>query len=274
MVTRATDTLLLFFFNDTATTEIYTFPYTTLFRSRRQSRQVKKLESSALAVVQETLGALRVVKAFGQETRETDRFVRRSTEGVSARIRLALMEGRFGVLVGLTSALGTAAVLLIGARHVGAGVLTLGQLWMVLTYLGQLYEPLKTISKKAAGVQSYLASAERAFGLLDEQPEVPERPHARVIGRAAGAVAFRHVSFAYGPDRPVLHDVSLEIEPGTRLGVVGATGAGKTTLISLLTRFYDPLEGAILLDGVDLRDYKLLDLRRQFEQLEIGRAHV
>ena len=233
-------------------------------RMRRQSRHVKKLESSALAVVQETLGALRVVKAFGQETRETDRFVRRSTEGVTARIRLALMEGRFGVLVGLTSALGTAAVLLIGARHVGEGVLTLGQLWMVLTYLGQLYEPLKTISKKAAGIQSYLASAERAFGLLDEQPEVPERPHARAIGRAAGAVAFRHVSFAYGPDRPVLHDVSLEIEPGTRLGVVGATGAGKTTLISLLTRFYDPLEGAILLDGVDLRDYKLLDLRRQF----------
>src|SRR5436309_2425054 len=233
-------------------------------RMRRQSRHVKKLESSALAVVQETLGALRVVKAFGQETRETDRFVRRSTEGVTARIRLALMEGRFGVLVGLTSALGTAAVLLIGARHVGAGVLTLGQLWMVLTYLGQLYEPLKTISKKAAGIQSYLASAERAFGLLDEQPEVPERPHARAIGRAAGAVAFRHVSFAYGPDRPVLHDVSLEIEPGTRLGVVGATGAGKTTLISLLTRFYDPLEGAVLLDGVDLRDYKLLDLRRQF----------
>src|SRR6266513_2437696 len=233
-------------------------------RMRRQSRQVKKLESSALAVVQETLGALRVVKAFGQESRETDRFVHRSTEGVSARIRLALMEGRFGVLVGLTSALGTAAVLLIGARHVGAGVLTLGQLWMVLTYLGQLYEPLKTISKKAAGIQSYLASAERAFGLLDERPEVPERPHARAIGRAVGAVAFRHVSFAYGPDRPVLHAVSLEIEPVTRLGVVGATGAGKTTLISLLTRFYDPLEGAILLDGVDLRDYKLLDLRRQF----------
>ena len=233
-------------------------------RMRRQSRHVKKLESSALAVVQETLGALRVVKAFGQETRETDRFVRRSTEGVSARIRLALMEGRYGVLVGLTSALGTAAVLLIGARHVGEGVLTLGQLWMVLTYLGQLYEPLKTISKKAAGIQSYLASAERAFGLLDEQPEVPERPDARAIGRATGAVAFRHVSFAYGPDRPVLHDVSFEIEPGTRLGVVGATGAGKTTLISLLTRFYDPIEGAILLDGVDLRDYRLLDLRRQF----------
>src|SRR5207302_250626 len=197
-------------------------------------------ESSALAVVQETLGALRVVEAVGQESRETDRFVHRSTEGVTARIRLSLMEGRYGVLVGLTSALGTAAVLFIGVRHVVEGVLTVGQLWMALRYLDKLYEPLKTISKKAAGIQSYLASAERAFALLDEQPEVPERPHARPVTRAAGAVEFRGVSFAYGPDRPVLQDVSFAIAPGTRLGVVGATGAGKTTLISLLTRFYEP----------------------------------
>src|SRR5438093_54139 len=233
-------------------------------RMRRQSRHVKKLESSALAVVQETLGALRVVKAFGQESRETDRFVHRSTEGVAARIRLALMEGRYGVLVGLTSALGTAAVLLIGVGHVQQNVLTLGQLLMVLGYLGQLYDPLKTISKKAAGIQGYLASAERAFGLLDEQPEVPERAEARPLERARGALEFRGVSFAYGPDRPVLHDVSCVIPPGTRLGIVGATGAGKTTLISLLTRFYDPQRGAILLDGTDLREYRLTDLRRQF----------
>ena len=231
---------------------------------RRQSRHVKKLETSALAVVQETLGAIRVVKAFGQEARETERFVHRSSEGVAARIRLALIEGRYGVLVGLTSVLGTAAVLLIGVTHVRQDVLTLGQLLMVLGYLGQLYDPLKAISKKAAGIQGYLASAERAFALLDEEPEVPEQPNARPIGRARGAVAFRHVSFAYGPDRPVLHDVSCDIAAGTRLGIVGATGAGKTTLISLLTRFYDPTEGQILLDDVDLREYKLADLRRQF----------
>src|SRR3989441_5045423 len=218
----------------------------------------------SLAVVQETLGALRVVKAFGQESHETDRFVHRSTEGVAARIRMALMEGRYGMLVGLTSALGTAAVLFIGVRHVLEGVLTVGQLWMALRYLDKLYEPLKTISKKAAGIQSYLASAERAFALLDEQPEVPERADARPIARAAGRLAFRQVCFAYGPDRPVLHDVSFAIAPGTRLGIVGATGAGKTTLISLLTRFYDPSNGAILLDDVDLREYKLADLRRQF----------
>ncbi len=233
-------------------------------RMRRQSRQVKKLESSALAVVQETLGALRVVKAFGQEARETERFVRRSTEGVVARMRLTLMEGGYGVLVGLISALGTAGVLLIGVGHVRQGALSLGQLLMVLGYLAQLYDPLKTISRKAAGLQNYLASAERAFALLDEAPEVPERLHAQSVARASGAVEFRGVCFAYGPDRPVLQDVSFAIAPGTRLGVIGATGAGKTTLISLLTRFYDPTAGQILLDGVDLRDYKLDDLRRQF----------
>ena len=233
-------------------------------RMRRQARRVKKLETSALAIVQETLGALRVVKAFGQEARETERFVRRSSEGMVARIRLALLEGRYGLLVGLTAAAGTAAVLLIGVGHVRAGALTLGQLLMALTYLGQLYDPLKTMSGKAAGLQSYLASAERAFALLDERPDVTERPHARSLQRASGAVAFRNVCFAYGPDRQVLHDISFEVEPGTRLGIIGATGAGKTTLISLLTRFYDPTAGAILLDGVDLRDYKVADLRRQF----------
>src|SRR6266704_1574169 len=207
-------------------------------RMRRQHRHIKKLESSALAVVQETLGALRVVKAFGGEQRETDRFAQRSREGVAARIRIALTEGRYGLLVGVTTALGTGAVLFIGVRHVQANLLTLGQLLMAVTYLGQLYEPLKTVSKKAATLQSYLASAERAFALLDQQP--------------------------YGPERPVLHNVSCVIPPGTRLGVVGATGAGKTTLISLLTRFYDPQHGAILLDGTDLREYRLTDLRRQF----------
>ena len=233
-------------------------------RMRRQHRHIKKLESSALAVVQETLGALRVVKAFGGEQRETDRFAQRSREGVAARIRIALTEGRYGLLVGVTTALGTGAVLFIGVRHVQANLLTLGQLLMAVTYLGQLYEPLKTVSKKAATLQSYLASAERAFALLDQQPEVPERPDARPLERARGALEFRGVSFAYGPDRPVLHDVSCVIPPGTRLGVVGATGAGKTTLISLLTRFYDPQHGAILLDGTDLREYRLTDLRRQF----------
>jgi ATP-binding cassette subfamily B protein len=236
-------------------------------RLRSQSRAVKKLESSALGVVQEVLAAVRVVKAFGQEEREQERFVRRSSAGMWARIRYAVGEGVFGLLVGLTTAVGTAAVLFIGMRHVQAGVLTLGQLLLVLGYLSQLYAPLRTISKKVGDLEASLASAERAFALLDAAPDVAERPNARPLTRARGAVAFRNVWFAYGTDgtdRPALHDISFEIGAETRLGIVGTTGAGKTTLVSLLTRFYDPTAGQILLDGVDLRDYRLADLRNQF----------
>jgi ATP-binding cassette subfamily B protein len=233
-------------------------------RLRSQSREVKKLESSAMSVVGEVLGALRVVKAFGQENREQERFLRHSHAGLCARLRLLLFENLFGLLVGVTMAAGTAVVLFIGMSHVSDKTLTLGDLLLVMGYVALLYGPLKTISKKVASLQSHLASAERAFALLDEAPDVAEKPHARPLARARGAVAFRDVSFAYELGRPMLHDIAFEISPGTRLGVVGTTGAGKTTLVNLLTRFYDPTGGQILVDGVDLRDYRLADLRNQF----------
>ena len=233
-------------------------------RLRSFSREVKKLESSALGVVQEVLSAVRVVKAFGQEEREHRRFLHQSQEGMWKRIRLAWAEGRYSLIVAFTTAAGTAAVLFVGVRHVQAELLSLGDLLLVMTYLGRLYEPLRTIGRKAASLQSHLASAERAFALLDEVPDVVERPNARAISRASGAVEFRNVSFAYQAGHPVLDDVSFEAPPGTSLGIAGETGAGKTTLVSLLTRFYDPSAGQILLDGVDLRDYKLADLRSQF----------
>jgi ATP-binding cassette, subfamily B, bacterial len=233
-------------------------------RLRSGSREVRKLESGAMAVVHEVLGALRVVRVFGQEEREAERFVRRSGEVVRGRIRLALVEGRYNVLVGLITGAGAAAVLYLGVGHVRAGLLSLGDLLLVMAYIGKLYEPMKTIGRKVANLQGHLASAERAFAILDQAPDVSQRLDARPIGRAQGTVACRSVSFSYGQDRPVLHDVSFAVAPGTRLGIVGATGAGKSTLISLLTRFYDPTEGHILLDGVDLRDYQVDDLRRQF----------
>jgi ATP-binding cassette subfamily B protein len=120
------------------------------------------------------------------------------------------------------------------------------------------------VSKKLADLQGSLVSAERAFALLDESPDVQDRPGARHLQRAEGAISFRKVCFAYPHNPPVLHDVSIHIEPGTCVGIEGTTGAGKTTLLSLLTRFYDPTAGEILLDGVDLRDYRLADLRNQF----------
>lgn len=242
------------------------FWITRLYRRnlRQQSRQAKRIESRALSVVQEVLTSLRVVKAFGQEDWEQERFVSWSTEGLRARMLYSLAEGWLGLLLGMTTAIGTAAVLYIGVVHVQRGILSLGGLLLVMGYLSQLYSPLKTISRKIASLQPHLVSAERAFALLDEAPDVAERPGARPVVRATGHVAFENVSFAYDGVQPVLSHISFEISPGLRVGVAGRTGAGKTTLISLLTRFYDPSAGRILLDDVDLRDYKVADLRNQF----------
>ena len=233
-------------------------------RLRQRSREVRKLESEAQGVIYEVLSALRVVKAFGQEERELDRFVTTSLRGVRERIRLAVAQGRLGLFVGLTTAGGTAAMLYLGARHVQSGVLTLGELLLIMSYLAQLYDPLKTTSRKIASLQGDLASAERAFALLDEQPDVPEKAHARRLVRARGEVVFAGVTFAYEPGQPVLRDVSFEVPAGSRVGIAGRTGVGKSTLLNLMTRFFDPQEGRILLDGVDIADYKVADLRYQF----------
>jgi ATP-binding cassette subfamily B protein len=225
---------------------------------------ITTLESSAFSVVQEVLSALRVVKAFGQEEREQERFVRHSTESFLARVRAAWSEGGFELLIGITTAAGTAAVLFIGVRHVQLGILTLGDLLLVMSYLAQLFGPLASLSEMTARAQRSLASAERAFSLLDEAADVMDKKSGMAISRANGAIVFQNVRFAYNRNQPVLRDISFEVKPGTRVGIMGMTGGGKSTLVSLLTRFYDPTRGQILLDGVDLRDYKLADLRNQF----------
>jgi ATP-binding cassette subfamily B protein len=233
-------------------------------RMRPRYREVKRLESGALKVVQETLGAVRVVKAFGREGAEHGRFLDHSGRGMQARIRITLLEGLFGLAVNVLVAIGTAAVLYVGIRGVQRGAMSLGELLVVIAYVAQLYEPLKTLSTRVTSIQSQLASAQRAFEVIDELPEVIERPDARPLERAAGAIEFRRVSFRYDPAALALHEVSFAMAPGTRVGVAGPTGAGKTTLVSLLTRFYDPGGGQITIDGVDLRDYRLADLRNQF----------
>ena len=226
--------------------------------------RAKELESGAMRVVHEVLGAVRTVKAFGREESEERRFTQRSGESAQAHVRIAAAEGVIVLAVNVTTTVGTALVLFIGIRSVQSGALSLGQLLMVLAYLTQLYRPLETVGGLFAGLQSSFASARRALELLDEVPEVAERSAARPLKRAAGTIEFRNVSFSYNTDGPVLRDISFSIPPKTRVGIVGATGAGKTTIASLLTRFYDPVSGQILLDGIDVRDYKLADLRNQF----------
>jgi ATP-binding cassette subfamily B protein len=233
-------------------------------RVRAGWTEVRTLDASAMSVVQEVLGALRVVKAFGQEDHEHERYMGTAGRAMRRQLHVIVGEAKFGFFVALTLAAGTAVVLFVGVRHVQAGALTLGNLLLVMGYLAQLYKPVETISKKVTGLQSSLASADRTAALLDQPPDVIESPRALRLARAAGAVEFREVSYRYEDGPLVLSDVSLSIPPGTRVGIAGQTGAGKTTLISLLLRFFDPSTGAILLDGVDLRDYALSDLRNQY----------
>jgi ATP-binding cassette subfamily B protein len=231
---------------------------------RRRSQMIKGLDSSAMAVIQEVIGSIRVVKAFGGEGREHARFIRRSGERMSEQVQLALQQALFNVLIGLTIAGGTAATLYIGVHHVRAGRLTVGSLIMIMAYVAQVYQPLQTLSTKSTELQTWLASLDRAFALLDQEPEIAEDSNALPLMRARGEFEFREVSFRYGSSPRGLERVSFHVPAGTRVGIVGATGAGKTTLLNLLMRFYDPSEGLVLLDGMDIRKYRIRDLRRQF----------
>src|SRR5262249_11204295 len=150
---------------------------------------------------------------------EQGRYVHRSVEGMRARLQLALAQGGYSLLVGLTTVFGTAAVMWVGVRHVQDNTLTLGNLLLVMAYLAQLYEPLKIIGRKAGSLQAHLASVERAFFLLDQLPEVTERSKVRPLLRAVGAISYKNVSFGYKAHL-VLHEIRFDVAAGTRVGIV------------------------------------------------------
>ena len=231
---------------------------------RQRWHRQKERESATTSVLQEVLGGLRVVKAFGQEEREELRYLDRAGHEVRANLSVVRAQVVFYSCTALVLACGGAAALWIAVRQVQAGQLTLGQLTMVMAYLTQLYAPLESLTHKYTELQSSLAGAERAFALLDEQVDVQDRPDAKPMAHARGEIELRDVHFAYTPASAVLAGATAHIAAGTRVGIVGRTGAGKTTLVNLLTRFQDPTGGTLLLDGIDLRDIKLDDLRRQF----------
>lgn len=233
-------------------------------QARRGWEGIKKLDSSAMLVLHEALGSIRVVKAFGQEQFEDHRFRLRSRHRMQEQIKVASRMATFSGLISATIAAGTAVALWIGVRHVQSGVLTLGDLLLVMAYMAQLYEPLRTVSSKLPELQGWMVSVERALELLEETPEPAEAAHAVSMGRAQGNIAFRDVSFAYPSSGLALNQVSFEVPHGSRVGIIGPSGSGKSTLVNLLMRFYDPASGQVLLDGLDLREYHLADLRRQF----------
>jgi ATP-binding cassette subfamily B protein len=231
---------------------------------RRHYRESKRLESSAMGVIHEVLGNVRVVKAFGREDSEHRRFLGWGDASAKKRVGIAAREGRLDLAINFITAAGTGLVLFVGAQNVLSGAITLGALLIVISYLARLYAPLKTLTRRVTGMQNAYESLQRTFELLDQELDVAERVDALPVLRARGDIEFEEVSFAYEGEPPVLNDVSIRIRAGTRLGIVGRTGAGKTTLVSLLMRFYDVSSGVIRLDGKDVRDLRIADLRNQF----------
>ena len=240
--------------------------FTLMYRQRLRAgwKKVKSSESAAMSGAQESLSASRVVKAFGQEERENEQFLSRYTESASAALKVFVEGGVYNLLIGIVMAVGLSAVIYVGIGHVQAGTLTLGGLLIVNYYLTQIYGPLRDIGKRVLDVQQSFAGMDRFLEILDEEPDVQETPNAMRLTRANGQVAFEDVSFSYEQGHQVLQDVSFTLERGSCLGVVGPTGSGKTTVSTLVLRLFDPTRGRITLDGVDLRQYKVTDLRNQF----------
>ena len=204
-------------------------------RMRNKWHGVREKESAAQSVVQEALGALRVVTVFGQEQREQQRYLGAARAGLRARLRVVQLEGVFSMGLGLATALGTTAILYLGVRDVQAGAIAVGDLLLIMGYIGQLYGPLQTIGNHITGQQRAIASAERAFGMLDEKPMVEERPGARALDEARGEIVFDDVTFAYpNTERPTLRNVNLRLPAGASVGIIGRSGAGKSTLINRL----------------------------------------
>ncbi|HVP63395.1 MAG TPA: ABC transporter ATP-binding protein [candidate division Zixibacteria bacterium] len=237
-------------------------------RVRSGYDEVRELDSSAMLVLQEGLASVRAVKAFCQESFQDELFRRKSRMRMREQIRLASIQAGFHVLIGLCIAFGTAIALVIGVTEVRQNTITVGDFLLVMAYMAQLYEPLRTISTRIPELQSSFSSLRRSLALLEETPEQVERRDRCASSQTQpvkGRVEFKSVSFQYpGSSRRVLDAVDFVVPAGSRVGIAGPSGSGKSTLVNLLTRFYDPIEGSISIDGVDLRDFRLDNLRQQF----------
>lgn len=206
---------------------------------------------------------LRVIVAFGREGYEQKRFREQGERAKRARVKLTVHQTLFALGVNMTTAIGTALVLGFGAYQALQGQMTVGQLLVVMTYIAGVYKPLETISTTVGSLQDQIISLRMAFDLLDTEPEIKDAPDAVEMRRAEGRVTFERVDFSYAGRTETLKDISFEAAPGQVVALVGQTGAGKTTLVSLLPRFYDPLAGRILLDGTDIRRLTIKSLRQQ-----------
>ncbi|HTC34386.1 MAG TPA: ABC transporter ATP-binding protein [Bryobacteraceae bacterium] len=237
------------------------FSYTR--RIKKASRDVRKKEGEIVSVMQEVLSSIRVVKAFAREDYEQKRLEEESLEGVEIALRARSLKAKLAPLVEVIVAAGTCLVLWFGARMVLSGALSAGSLVVFILYLGKMYKPMQQLSKMTDAYSKAMVGYERIREIFDTQNEIRDLPGARRAPKFSGGVEFDKVSFGYDQATPVLKDVSLRIEPGQVAALVGPTGAGKTTIISLIPRFYDPTSGVVNVDGQDVRRFLQKSLRQQ-----------
>src|SRR5439155_10788751 len=211
----------------------------------------------------EVLSSIRIVQAFTREDYEQARFEREHEQRVSAGIHARTLQAKLRPTVELVVAGGTVLVIWYGARQVLAGSLMPGALLVFLNYLSRLYKPMRELSKQLDLMSRAGAGVERILGILDTEREVRDFPGAKPALQFRGRIEFKDVSFAYRAGEPVLKDITFTVEPGEVVALVGSTGGGKTTLVSLVPRFHDPYEGRISIDGRDVRSYTLASLRGQ-----------
>ncbi len=232
-------------------------------RIEPELRRVRSLEGTSLAIVHEAMSMMRVIVAFGRERHEHQRFWSQGSEAVDARTKVTVKQTGFSLAVNAMTAAGTGVVLWFGARLVLRQEMTVGELLVMLSYIAAVYQPLEQISGAIANMQERLIALEAAIKLLDTQPEVVDPPNGVALGRAEGRLEFEQVGFNYKGRVGTLEDITFQARPGEVIAIVGPTGAGKSTLVSLIPRFFDVREGRLLLDGHDVRTIKLESLRNQ-----------
>jgi ATP-binding cassette subfamily B protein len=223
--------------------------------------EVRSMEAESLSIVHEAMAMLRVIIPFGRERHEYRRFREQGESAVAARVDLTVRQTLFSTVVSIITAAGTALVLGFGAYQILQGKMSGGELLVVITYVAAVYSPLEQITSTISSLQEQFVNVRGALQVLDTEPEVKDAPGAYDIGRVNGNVAFEGVHFNYKGRVETLKDISFEVRAGQRIAIVGPTGAGKTTLTSLIPRLYDPKRGRILLDGVDITKVTLKSLR-------------
>ena len=237
--------------------------YTYTRRIKQASRDLRKKEGEVVSVVAEVLNSIRVVKAFAREGYEEERLAQRSLENVETALRARSLKAKLAPVVQVIVAVGTCLVLWYGTNLVLTGQITTGSLLVFLLYLGKMYKPMRDLSKMTDTMSKAAVGYERIHEVIETENDVRNLPGAKKAPDFKGEVEFEHVSFAYQNGYGTLSDVSLHVEPGQLAALVGPTGAGKSTITSLIGRFYDPQKGVVKIDGQDVRSYKLKSLRRQ-----------